>query len=241
MVSDLKRILGYSSSQFTNNKLSVSTNELPSYNVAAEKQQREDMWSSNFNKYQSEYNKLLERPEVPVRVLPSEQISDKIQNMEELLKEHTRMREMDIEIISSSRSPPSSTSPSSKSSTYHEIGTPFMQNNTAINTNKNTNRMITPRLKIMDEIENSVDVERIEMDIHESNGYPKKVVHWLSEASSVAKRSETSSVAKRSETSSVAKRSETTGSDASSEATYKSESSITDLINEANEFSSNQH
>ena len=210
MVSDLKRILGYSSSQFSNNKTSFSANELPSYNVAAERQQREDMWSSNFNKYQSEYNKLLERPEVPVRVLPSESSGEKIQNMEELLKEHARMREMDIEIISSSRSPPSQ----SPSSTYREVGNTLMRNNTTTN----PTRIITPRLKIMDEIENAVDIERIEMDIHESSSQPKKMVHWLSETTSEA----------------------TYKSEATSKATYKSEatSEVTlireeDLIREA--------
>jgi hypothetical protein len=94
MVADLKRLLGYSSSPHANKTDSIK--EIPSYNIANERKQREDTWASSFNQYQSEYNKLLEKPLLPMRGLPSEPIGDKIQNMEELLKEQTRIREMDF-------------------------------------------------------------------------------------------------------------------------------------------------
>ena len=76
----------------------AATTDLPSYNVSEERQRREEQWSSNFNKYQSDYNRLLERPVVPVGELPSESIDAKITNIEELVKEHTRMRDMDLTI-----------------------------------------------------------------------------------------------------------------------------------------------
>ena len=78
----------------------AATTDLPSYNVSEERQRREEQWSSNFNKYQSDYNRLLERPVVPVGELPSESIDAKITNIEELVKEHTRMRDMDLTIYS---------------------------------------------------------------------------------------------------------------------------------------------
>jgi len=117
MVADLKRLLGYSGSQNT-------------YDVNAERKQREDAFSANFNKYQSEYNQLLERPAVVARSLPSESGGEKIKNMDDLLKEHARIRDMDLEIYAA---PPQKQKP-------HQI-------------------QMSPRLKIMDEI------ERIEMQI----------------------------------------------------------------------------
>ena len=119
MVADLKRLLGYSGSQNT-------------YDVNAERKQREDAFSANFNKYQSEYNQLLEKPAVVARSLPSESGGEKIKNMDDLLKEHARIRDMDLEIYAAPP-PPQKQKP-------HQI-------------------QMSPRLKIMDEI------ERIEMQI----------------------------------------------------------------------------
>ena len=118
MVADLKRLLGYpsplSSRQFGSQGGAIavqSTNTLPTYNVAAsdtlptydinaERKHREDQWTDNFNKYQTEYNQLLERPAVPTRALPSKTGDEKIKNMEELVKEHAKMRDMDLSIYS---------------------------------------------------------------------------------------------------------------------------------------------
>jgi len=106
---------------------------LPSYNVSEERQRREDQWSSNFNKYQSEYNRLLERPALPVGELPSESIDAKITNIEELLKEQARMREMDLSIYAN----------------------PHPQNTSS--------QQSTPKLKIMDTIERvEIDVVSFE-------------------------------------------------------------------------------
>ena len=100
MVADLKRLLGYASSNATQ-KMEVSGNSpIPSYDINSERKQREEQWSSNFNKYQTEYNQLLKTPAVPMRGLPSETGGEKIKNMDELVKEHAKMRDMDLSIYS---------------------------------------------------------------------------------------------------------------------------------------------
>ena len=88
MVTDLKRLLGYTFTEITS--------PIESYNVVEEKQRREEVWSSNFNKFQYEYNQLLKQPAVPLRELPSESADSKIKNMDELLREQAKMREMDL-------------------------------------------------------------------------------------------------------------------------------------------------
>jgi len=105
MVADLKRLLGYSSPQPMNS----SSSDLSSYNVAEERKRREDTWSANFNQYQSEYNRMLEKPVLPVRELPSETGDEKIKNMEELLREHAKLRDMDLSIYTPSPQKPTGT------------------------------------------------------------------------------------------------------------------------------------
>jgi len=113
MVADLKQTLGYSGSitervwSEAGGQQNVgirdryaetqSENVMRSYNVADEKKRREDKQSSDFNQFQSEYNKLLKSPDLPMRELPSESVNEKITNMEELIQEHKRMREMELE------------------------------------------------------------------------------------------------------------------------------------------------
>ena len=167
MVADLKRLLGYPlSSQYSSKPQSSSyqvaaTNELPSYNVAEERQRREEQWSTNFSKYQAEYNQLLETPALPMRGLPSEICDDKIKNMDELLKEQERMRDMDFSIYT-----PSSSSMSTPSSSFTQ--------QKYLTTEKQV-----PKLKILDEI------ERIEInqEIELSN---KKTVRFSQEEELVA-------------------------------------------------------
>jgi hypothetical protein len=94
MVADLKRILGYSSPPVSEPS---NYNDLQSYNVAVERKKREDSWSSMYNQYQSEYHQLLEPKPVPTRGLPIESAGDnKITNMEELVREHAKIRDMDM-------------------------------------------------------------------------------------------------------------------------------------------------
>lgn len=89
MVTDLKRLLGYT-------YMEITTSPIESYNVSQERQRREDAWSSNFNKFQNEYNQLLKQPAIPLRELPTETADSKIKNMDELLREHAKMREIEL-------------------------------------------------------------------------------------------------------------------------------------------------
>jgi hypothetical protein len=141
MVADLKRLLGYSSPPISEPS---NYNDLQSYNVAVERKKREDSWTSMYNQYQTEYHQLLETRTVPSRALPIESVvDDKITNMEELVREHAKIRDIDMNPF---KSPPKS----------------------------NTNPSTTPKLKIMDEI-----VERIEINIPDE--YVKKTVQWSEE------------------------------------------------------------
>ena len=97
MVTDLKRLLGYPS-QRTQPSVEPNSYDVRPYDVAAERKNREDTFSENFNKYQSEYNRLLERPDLPMKALPTQSGGEKIKNMEELVKEQARLRDMDLTI-----------------------------------------------------------------------------------------------------------------------------------------------
>ena len=81
----------------------AASDSLPSYDINADRKHREEQWSTNFNKYQTEYNQLLKQPAVPTRGLPSETSGDKIKNMDELIREHTKMRDMDLSVYSPQR------------------------------------------------------------------------------------------------------------------------------------------
>jgi hypothetical protein len=151
MVADLKRLLGYSSSHRINNamdttqKIEVSGSvPIPTYDINSERKQRGEQWSSNFNKYQTEYNQMLKTADIPMRGLPSETGGEKIKNMDELLREHAKMRDMDLSIYS----PPS----------------------TSKNMIQPENQI--PKLKILDEI------ERIEMNVDETDPIIKKTVRF---------------------------------------------------------------
>jgi hypothetical protein len=130
MVLDLKRLLGYFNPAPILKPVALS--DMPSYNVAAERQQREELRSAQFNNYQTEYNRLLEKPQIPDAKLPSLSGDEKITNMEELVKQHLMLRDMDLAIYSKDDQQPPS---------------PQMNSNTA-----------SKKLKIMEEIENA-DIE----------------------------------------------------------------------------------
>lgn len=149
MVADLKRLLGYSSSP----QVEAIGPTMNPYNVAEERKRREDKHSADFNKYQSEYNQMLQRPAVPMRGLPSELSDAKIKNMDELLEEQTRLREMDL--------------------AKYVTKTPPTKNIQPNNANAIVDDM-PPKLKIMNEI------ERAEMEIVSfSEDTPRgKSVRW---------------------------------------------------------------
>ena len=103
MVADLKRLLGFPAIDSPIPSPTATSFDISSpYNVAAERKRREDNFSENYSRYQSEYNRLLERPTLPVKELPRESTDEKIQNIEELVKQHARMRDYDLVIHSSS-------------------------------------------------------------------------------------------------------------------------------------------
>jgi len=134
----------------------AAQNDLPSYDINAERKQREDQWSANFSKYQSEYNQLLKTPAVPTRGLPSETGGEKIKNMDELIKEHAKMRDMDLSIYAP---PPSQNSPLSR----------------IANESLPLDKRVT-KLRILDEI------ERIEMHVEETELPSKKSVRFENES-----------------------------------------------------------
>jgi hypothetical protein len=94
MVSDLKRLLGFSDSPSSSQP--IQQNISSPYNVTEDRKRREDTISETYNRYQSEYNKLLERPALPIKELPRASADEKIKNIDELVKEHTRMRDLDL-------------------------------------------------------------------------------------------------------------------------------------------------
>ena len=94
MVADLKKLLGYS--QESSREVALSYAPYPSQT----RRQIGEMNEQLFNKYQTEYNQLLEGPKVAIKELPSESTDSKITNMEELVKEHVKRREMDLSVYS---------------------------------------------------------------------------------------------------------------------------------------------
>ena len=136
MVADLKRLLGYN--QTLVNSRTPTIDVLSPYNVAEERKRKEDTWSANFNQYQSEYNRMLEKPGLPMRELPSETGDEKIKNKEELLREHAKMRDMDLTIYT-----PAPTVPPKREEPVKSV----------------------IKLKILDEIENVHDeIENVHFD-----------------------------------------------------------------------------
>lgn len=162
MVQDLKRLLGYSSSAMESHKNNGASIPLMSYDVAAEKKQREDKWSSEFSQYQAEYNRLLASPVVPRSVLPSETTDERITNMDALLAEHTKRREYDLSSIAASFPPPLSNGPltykddkdANNSSPVNVATTPFWeQTPLSVRPSAGSSQpMQAPRLKILEEI-----------------------------------------------------------------------------------------
>jgi hypothetical protein len=95
MVAELKRLVGYSG--ITPGHTQTAGVYIPSYNVAEERKKREDAWSENYSRYQVEYNQLLVRPTVPLGELPSEFADTKIKNMDELVREHAKFRDIELQ------------------------------------------------------------------------------------------------------------------------------------------------
>jgi hypothetical protein len=134
---------------------------LPSHNVAAAKQQREDQWKQNFEQYQSEYNALLAAPAVPNSLLPFETPDAKIRNMDELMMQQKKRRDMDMAVFA----PPPPVPPPIKLAAPSPFGAPSAAG-------------AAPRLKILDTIERA----EIEHSISVANDRKAKAVSWLDQS-----------------------------------------------------------
>ena len=151
MVSDLKRLLGYNATA-TTTPLTGDNIRLMSYDVAAEKKEREDKWSSEFSQYQSEYNRLLASPVLPRNVLPSETTDERIKNMDELLAEHAKRREYDVSSIAASFPPPPNSMSNAASSQQQGFKNPNRTEKQIIDFGEDSHLGGgPPRLKILDE------------------------------------------------------------------------------------------
>lgn len=99
MVADMKKILEYGKQENTWYS-DITTYSSDSMRFPETRRQLGELNEKRFVKYQSEYNRLLETPKVPNPNLPSEEIDSKITNMEELVKDHIKRREMDLSTFS---------------------------------------------------------------------------------------------------------------------------------------------
>jgi hypothetical protein len=150
-VLDLKRLLGYKTT-------SPISDPLSSYNVAKEKQEREEKNATKFSSYQEEYSRLLQRPALPQNVFPSESAANqKIKNMDELLAEQAKLREMDLTAFL----PPNASNESSPI-IRHDIGSP-------------SGIRETSRLKIFDAIDRVDDLISLEIKEIDTQSQHKSV------------------------------------------------------------------
>jgi len=156
MISELKQILGpppvSSQIHHSQNQYTMTYETPPTYNIALEKKQREDKWTSDFSKFQNEYNSLLASPVMPTNGLPYENPDGKIHNMDELMMEKQKMRDMDLAAFSPP--PPGS-----------------------INSSPTLASSSQPRLKIMDTIARA-DIEQSVLAIKEREDRKTKMVSW---------------------------------------------------------------
>lgn len=102
MIADLKKLLEYGRGEETANYTAYLSEPPRTRRELGEMNER------LFVKYQTEYNQLLKQPNAPSRELPTESVDSKITNMEELVKEHAKKRDMDLSIYSP-KTPPSNT------------------------------------------------------------------------------------------------------------------------------------
>jgi hypothetical protein len=97
---DLKSRLGYKSYSGAINTVispeaAVAAN-LNTYNVAQDKQAKEEEMKNSYSKYQAEYHSLLQRRAPDLAEFPVQKADDKIKNMDELIQDQIRQREIDL-------------------------------------------------------------------------------------------------------------------------------------------------
>jgi hypothetical protein len=95
LTEDLKRQLGYK-----RETLAIEMSLHPTYNVEEEKKAKEEREKAAYANFQSQYHMLLQTPK-PTTMRLTEQSDEKIKNMDELIQQQIRQREMDIAVFAS--------------------------------------------------------------------------------------------------------------------------------------------
>lgn len=90
MTEDIKRRLGYK-----RETLAIEMSLHPTYNVEEEKKAKEEREKASYANFQAEYHQMLQTPK-PSTMRLTEQSDEKIKNMDELIQEQIRQREMDL-------------------------------------------------------------------------------------------------------------------------------------------------
>jgi hypothetical protein len=90
MTEDLKRRLGYQKET-----LAIEMSLHPTFNVEEEKKAKEAREKAAYANFQSQYHQMLQTPK-PGMMRLTEQSDEKIKNMDELIQEQIRQREMDL-------------------------------------------------------------------------------------------------------------------------------------------------
>lgn len=94
MTEDLKRQLGY-----RKETLAIEMSLHPTYNVEEEKKAKEEREKASYANFQTQYHMLLQTPK-PTTMRLTEQSDEKIKNMDELIQQQIRQREMDLAAFS---------------------------------------------------------------------------------------------------------------------------------------------
>ena len=97
MTEDLKRQLGYK-----RETLAIEMSLHPTYNVEEEKKAKEEREKASYANFQSQYHMLLQTPK-PSTMRLTEKGDEKIKNMDELLQEQIKQREMDLAAFASQK------------------------------------------------------------------------------------------------------------------------------------------
>lgn len=90
MTEDLKRQLGY-----RKETLAIEMSLHPTYNLEEEKKAKEQREKAAYANFQTQYHMLLQTPK-PTTMRLTEQSDEKIKNMDELIQQQIRQREMDL-------------------------------------------------------------------------------------------------------------------------------------------------
>jgi hypothetical protein len=97
MTEDIKRQLGYK-----RETLAIEMSLHPTYNVEEEKKAKEERNKASYANFQTQYHQMLQTPQ-PTTMRLTEKSDEKIKNMDELIQEQIRKREMDLVAFSNQK------------------------------------------------------------------------------------------------------------------------------------------